>query len=211
MRKICRFHQRVRDKAAFVIGRKFSRELFDWLTTRGQIQTRTIDRSWKANNRSNHGSESKRWSSNSWDSKSILEDGYHMDQKSAELINQGRFLTCSGCTPNIISRELNGRWILVSIHHIHRFKVCCFSGRGGPRTKQNISARGTMVTIFFTSPRLLVLNSLPKGAKFYQDDFIDAVLSDFHSKRHELRGPRVCQIFHSTWIIWRVRPLNWFA
>jgi hypothetical protein len=38
-----------------------------------------------------------------------------------------------------------------------------------PTTKGTISARNTMITIFFTSTRLLVLDSLPKGAKFNQD------------------------------------------
>jgi hypothetical protein len=45
-----------------------------------------------------------------------------------------------------------------------------------PTTKQNISAKKTMVTIFFTSTRLLVLNFLPKGTKFNQDYFIDTML-----------------------------------
>jgi hypothetical protein len=44
------------------------------------------------------------------------------------------------------------------------------------RTKQNISAKKIMVTIFFTSIQLLVLNALPKGTKFNQDNFIDTVL-----------------------------------
>jgi hypothetical protein len=45
-----------------------------------------------------------------------------------------------------------------------------------PTTKQNISAMKIMVTIFFTSTRLLVLNFLPKGTKFNQDYFIDTML-----------------------------------
>jgi hypothetical protein len=35
-----------------------------------------------------------------------------------------------------------------------------------PKTKQNIFAKKTMITIFFTSTRLLVLNFLPKNTKF---------------------------------------------
>jgi hypothetical protein len=35
-----------------------------------------------------------------------------------------------------------------------------------PRTKQNISAKKTMATLFFISTRLLVLDFLPKGTKF---------------------------------------------
>jgi hypothetical protein len=44
-----------------------------------------------------------------------------------------------------------------------------------PGTKQYISAKKTLITIFSTSTRLLVLNFLPKGTKFNQDDFIDTV------------------------------------
>jgi hypothetical protein len=40
-----------------------------------------------------------------------------------------------------------------------------------------------MVTIFFTSTRLLVLNFLPKGTKFNQDYFIDTVLPNLYSDK----------------------------
>jgi hypothetical protein len=43
------------------------------------------------------------------------------------------------------------------------------------RTKQNISAITTMIIIVFTSDGLLVLNFRPKGIRFNQDYFIDAV------------------------------------
>jgi hypothetical protein len=68
-------------------------------------------------------------------------------------------------------------------------------------TKQNISAEKTMVTFFFTSTRLLVLNFLTKGTKFNQDDFIDMCFPIYTAKRDKLRGTRVCQIFQSTWTI----------
>jgi hypothetical protein len=45
-----------------------------------------------------------------------------------------------------------------------------------PSTKENSAAKKTMVTIVFTSTRLLVLNFLPKGSKFNQDYFVDTVL-----------------------------------
>jgi hypothetical protein len=50
-----------------------------------------------------------------------------------------------------------------------------------PRTKQNVSATKTRVTIFFTSTRLLVLDFFPKGTKFNQDYFIDTVLPNLYS------------------------------
>jgi hypothetical protein len=55
-----------------------------------------------------------------------------------------------------------------------------------PRTKQNISAMETMVTIIFTSTRLLVLNFLPKGTKFNQDYFIDTVLPNLYSGKRRI-------------------------
>jgi hypothetical protein len=54
------------------------------------------------------------------------------------------------------------------------------------RTKQNIYAKKIMVTIFFTSPRLLVLNFLPKGTKFNQDYFIDTLLPNLYSEKRRI-------------------------
>jgi histone-lysine N-methyltransferase SETMAR len=42
----------------------------------------------------------------------------------------------------------------------------------GPRIQRDISAPKTMIPIFSTSKRLLVLEALPKGTKFNQDYFI---------------------------------------
>jgi hypothetical protein len=55
-----------------------------------------------------------------------------------------------------------------------------------PRTKQNISAKKTMVTIFFTSARLLVLNFLPKGTMFNQDSFINTMLPNLYSEKRPI-------------------------
>jgi hypothetical protein len=52
-----------------------------------------------------------------------------------------------------------------------------------PRTKQNISAKKTMVIIFFTSTRLLLLDFLPKGTKFTQNYFIETVLTNRYSEK----------------------------
>jgi hypothetical protein len=59
-----------------------------------------------------------------------------------------------------------------------------------PRTKGTISARKTMITIFFTSTRLLVLDSLPKGTKFNQDYFIDPVLPGLDSEKTRIARPK---------------------
>jgi transposase len=55
-----------------------------------------------------------------------------------------------------------------------------------PGTKQNISAKKTMVIIFFTSTRLLVLNFRPKGTKFNQDYFIDTMLPNLYSEKRRI-------------------------
>jgi histone-lysine N-methyltransferase SETMAR len=52
-----------------------------------------------------------------------------------------------------------------------------------PRVRQGISGRKTMITIFFTSTRLLVLEALPKGAKFNQDYFIDAIFPGLYNEK----------------------------
>jgi hypothetical protein len=55
-----------------------------------------------------------------------------------------------------------------------------------PRTKQNISVMKTIVTIFVTSIRLLVLNFLPKGTKFNQDYFINTVLPNLYNEKRRI-------------------------
>jgi hypothetical protein len=45
-----------------------------------------------------------------------------------------------------------------------------------PRIRQGISGQKTMITIFVTSTRFLVLKALPKGMKFHQDYFIQVEL-----------------------------------
>jgi hypothetical protein len=55
-----------------------------------------------------------------------------------------------------------------------------------PRTRQNIYAKKTMVTIFFTSTRLLVLNFLLKGTKFNQDYFIDTAPLNLQSEKRRI-------------------------
>jgi hypothetical protein len=44
----------------------------------------------------------------------------------------------------------------------------------------------TIVTIAFTSIRLLVLNFLPKGAKCSQDYFIDTVLPNIYNEKRRI-------------------------
>jgi hypothetical protein len=52
-----------------------------------------------------------------------------------------------------------------------------------PRIRRDISGQKTMLTIFFTSRRLLVLEALPKGTKFNQDYFIDAIFPGLYHEK----------------------------
>jgi hypothetical protein len=55
-----------------------------------------------------------------------------------------------------------------------------------PGIKQNISAKKTLITIFFTSTRLLLPNFLPKGTKFNQYYFIDTVFPNLYSEKKRI-------------------------
>jgi hypothetical protein len=50
------------------------------------------------------------------------------------------------------------------------------------RTKQNVSTRRTIITIFFTFTGLLVLNFLPTGTQFNQDYSIDAIFPELYGE-----------------------------
>jgi transposase len=75
----------------------------------------------------------------------------------------------------------NESWFLYSTHTNSMFAVS--AAEVVPRTKQNISTRKTMVTIFFTYTRSLVLNFLTKGTRFNQDYFIDAALPNLYREK----------------------------
>jgi hypothetical protein len=51
-----------------------------------------------------------------------------------------------------------------------------------PRNRQDISGEKTMITIFFRTTRLLVLEALPKGTKFDQGYFIHAIFPGLHNE-----------------------------
>jgi hypothetical protein len=52
-----------------------------------------------------------------------------------------------------------------------------------PRTRQAIGTRKSMITIFFTGRKLIVLNILPKGSKFNQLCFVDYIFLDFKRQK----------------------------
>jgi hypothetical protein len=47
-----------------------------------------------------------------------------------------------------------------------------------PRTRQAVGTKQTMIAIFFTGYKLIVLDTLPKGAKFNQPNFVDYIFLD---------------------------------
>jgi hypothetical protein len=63
-----------------------------------------------------------------------------------------------------------------------------------PRIRQDISGQQTMITIFFTRARLLVLEALSKGTKFNQDLLIMRYFQDCTMKRREFTQTRLLSV-----------------
>jgi hypothetical protein len=55
-----------------------------------------------------------------------------------------------------------------------------------PRIRRDISGQKTMVARFLTSTRLLVLEALPKGTKFNQEYFIDAIFPGLYDEQRQI-------------------------
>jgi hypothetical protein len=55
-----------------------------------------------------------------------------------------------------------------------------------PRIRRDISGQKTMLTICCTTRQLRVLKALPKGTKFNQDYFIDAVFPGLHNEKRQI-------------------------
>jgi hypothetical protein len=55
-----------------------------------------------------------------------------------------------------------------------------------PRIRRDIFRQKTVLTIFFTSRRLLVLKPLPKGTKLNQNYFIDAILPRLYNEKRRI-------------------------
>jgi hypothetical protein len=51
-----------------------------------------------------------------------------------------------------------------------------------PKARQAIGMKQTMITIFLTRRKLIMLGTLPKGRKFDQSCFIDYIFPDLKSK-----------------------------
>jgi hypothetical protein len=55
-----------------------------------------------------------------------------------------------------------------------------------PRIRRDISGQKTLLTIFFPSRRLLVLKFPPKGTKFNQDYFVDAIFPGLYNEKKRI-------------------------
>jgi histone-lysine N-methyltransferase SETMAR len=65
-----------------------------------------------------------------------------------------------------------------------------------PRTRVQFGGPKTMITVFFSGTRLIVLNALPKGARFNQEYFLDWVLPKLYTeKRRYTRSKLPCNFW----------------
>jgi hypothetical protein len=79
-----------------------------------------------------------------------------------------------------------------------------------PRIRQDVSGQTTMMTIFFTSTRLLVLEALPKGTKFNQNCFILATFPGLYNEKTRIHAKRASQLFQFAWTIRCARMVTRF-
>jgi hypothetical protein len=70
-----------------------------------------------------------------------------------------------------------------------------------PRCEHKIQGKKTMITIFFTATRLLVLDALPHGQAFTQEYLITELLPVLHQENVRFRRKHSGGTFSSTWTI----------
>jgi hypothetical protein len=86
------------------------------------------------------------------------------------------------------------RRVLVSIHYICRFSVCCFSGTGGPEHKaKHFYQENNGYDLLHIHPTAGA--EFPTKRDQVPDYFIDAMLPDFYTESHGLGGARVGRLF----------------
>jgi ABC-type sulfate transport system permease component len=64
-----------------------------------------------------------------------------------------------------------------------------------PRVRHAISGQKIMIAIFFTSAPFLVLEAVPKGMKFNQDYFIEAVLLGLSTEKRRVSRGKCISVF----------------
>jgi hypothetical protein len=65
--------------------------------------------------------------------------------------------------------------------------ACAGAIRSYSKEAANNWREQTMITIFFSAHQLILLDVLPKGSKFNQQDFIDYVLPDLKTENRSFR------------------------
>jgi hypothetical protein len=70
-----------------------------------------------------------------------------------------------------------------------------------PKTRQAIGTTKTMITVFFTPSKLIVLEVLPKGRNFNRRDFLDNTFPDLKRESMRHRRWKRDSTFGSTWTI----------
>jgi hypothetical protein len=70
-----------------------------------------------------------------------------------------------------------------------------------PRCEHKIQAKKTMITVFFTPTRLVVLDALPHGQTFTQEYFMTDVLPCYKKKIFDFVANRQVALLSFTWTI----------
>jgi hypothetical protein len=60
-----------------------------------------------------------------------------------------------------------------------------------PRIRPDISTKETMLTVFFTSRKFLVLDALPKGQKYNEDYFAQKMIPELQPERSRFARRKV--------------------
>jgi hypothetical protein len=69
------------------------------------------------------------------------------------------------------------------------------------RIRQDSSGQNTLIAIVFPSTRLMVLEALPQGTKFDQNDFIHAIFPGLYIEKTRISHKNGFPVFQFTWMI----------
>jgi hypothetical protein len=79
-----------------------------------------------------------------------------------------------------------------------------------PRLRAGFQVKKTMMTVFSTATRLMVLNSLPEGRSLSQDYFISEIVPEFTNEKLRYRHPHLAVTLsvHMDTVLWQ-NPVTW--
>jgi hypothetical protein len=78
-----------------------------------------------------------------------------------------------------------------------------------PRLRAGFQVKKTMITVFFTATRSIVLHSLPQGQLITQDYFLSVIVPAFPKEKLRFRRHHPGVTFMCTWIIPVVTMAEW--